>query len=330
MPAHGFLSARHIENTFGWISDYVAPSETHPDSTLYRLHYNPTSPNADPVGRRREQWMRPGCHYHANLPPGGNTINLHLVRQLYTSIVDQQGYDAKDYMERYIRFMLEPGLNPDTYIPDAHREFFLSYGMGKPPERCGQESTHVDGLVLVIPLILLYCGNLQTCRKHVRAHLYLTHRSESLARAADLFTELMLYLLRGWDMETALYEKIGRDRYSVLAHPFRRWRDSKTDLDVAQHEMGVGPLASDAMPLIIHLALKYADDPEAGLQANANLGGDSCHRGALLGALLGAANGCEQIPGDWVSHLVLGEELNDLGERLWELVQEQASRESGE
>ena len=40
------------------------------------------------------------------------------------------------------------------------------------------------------------------------------------------------------------------------------------------------------------LAYKYADDLGEAITVNANLGGDNCHRGSLLGALLGAA-GCE-------------------------------------
>ena len=45
-----------------------------------------------------------------------------------------------------------------------------------------------------------------------------------------------------------------------------------------------------------YLAWKYADDFEAGVLANTNLGGDNCHRGAVVGALLGAAVGTGQIP----------------------------------
>lgn len=42
------------------------------------------------------------------------------------------------------------------------------------------------------------------------------------------------------------------------------------------------------------LAYKYADDLGEALIVNANLGGDNCHRGALLGALLGAAG--QELP----------------------------------
>jgi len=74
----------------------------------------------------------------------------------------------------------------------------------------------------------------------------------------------------------------------------------------------------------------YADNP-AGTQvpqqvldrvsamlvhANANLGGETCARGALLGSLLGAANGSEDIPGELVEKLARYEELDALADRF--------------
>jgi ADP-ribosylglycohydrolase len=49
--------------------------------------------------------------------------------------------------------------------------------------------------------------------------------------------------------------------------------------------------------------LKYHHDPARGLIANTNLGGDNAGRGAVLGALLGAANGVEAFPKPWVDGL---------------------------
>jgi ADP-ribosyl-[dinitrogen reductase] hydrolase len=43
----------------------------------------------------------------------------------------------------------------------------------------------------------------------------------------------------------------------------------------------------ESFPATLYLALKYSQDIESGLVANTNLGGDNCHRGAVLGALLG-------------------------------------------
>ena len=58
-----------------------------------------------------------------------------------------------------------------------------------------------------------------------------------------------------------------------------------------------GSFIGDALAMPAHwFAWKYADDFEAGVIANTNLGGDNCHRGAVVGALLGAFAGMARIP----------------------------------
>jgi ADP-ribosyl-[dinitrogen reductase] hydrolase len=57
------------------------------------------------------------------------------------------------------------------------------------------------------------------------------------------------------------------------------------------------------------LAAHYPNDFEAALVANTNVGGDNCHRGAVLGAILGAALGFRSIPDRWIRGLRCGAEL---------------------
>lgn len=56
------------------------------------------------------------------------------------------------------------------------------------------------------------------------------------------------------------------------------------------------------MPGILYYAYKYLARPHDGLTSNANIGGDSIHRGSVLGAILGAINGTEWIP----QHIMTG------------------------
>ena len=51
--------------------------------------------------------------------------------------------------------------------------------------------------------------------------------------------------------------------------------------------IGAGGLGS---PAALYLAWRHHGDFAAGILANALCGGDNCHRGAVVGALLGAAN----------------------------------------
>ena len=48
--------------------------------------------------------------------------------------------------------------------------------------------------------------------------------------------------------------------------------------------------------LVLYLAYKYSNDPRKALLQNVMLGGHSTSRGAVLGAILGAAHGVEGIP----------------------------------
>jgi ADP-ribosylglycohydrolase len=52
----------------------------------------------------------------------------------------------------------------------------------------------------------------------------------------------------------------------------------------------------ESFPAALYLAWKYADDFEAAVVANTMVGGDNCHRGAVVGALVGAARGFERLP----------------------------------
>jgi len=45
---------------------------------------------------------------------------------------------------------------------------------------------------------------------------------------------------------------------------------------------------NQAFPAALYLAWKYHDDLGSAILANARVGGDSCHRGAVIGSLVGA------------------------------------------
>jgi ADP-ribosylglycohydrolase len=67
---------------------------------------------------------------------------------------------------------------------------------------------------------------------------------------------------------------------------------------------------NEAFPASLYLAWKYANDFEAGLIANTNVGGDNCHRGTVVGALLGVATGASQIPPRFIDNLDQSPQLN--------------------
>jgi ADP-ribosylglycohydrolase len=79
--------------------------------------------------------------------------------------------------------------------------------------------------------------------------------------------------------------------------------------DVGKSEpikIGKASPTEGALPAALYFAIKYQDDPEAALIANANCGGDSAARGIVIGMLLGAgAEHDSALPRDhrWVRGL---------------------------
>merc|ERR1719431_2428276 len=71
--------------------------------------------------------------------------------------------------------------------------------------------------------------------------------------------------------------------------------------DVGKSEpikVGKASPTEGTLPTSVYLILKYQDDFEAGVKANAMIGGDNASRAVAVGMVLGAWNGLKAIPSD--------------------------------
>ena len=160
-----------------------------------------------------------------------------------------------------------------------------------------------------------------------------THRSPRLGAAAAVYARALLRTLLapssrargdgggddgGGGLATAAAAagaELGLDLAALLlADP----PDSRVAFDV----FGPACYIGDALPVILHLAHKYARSAAAAssragegeafrraLLANANAGGETAHRGAALGALMGAVVGRGAIPSELIQGLTARREL---------------------
>jgi len=92
MPAHWYYDREALRAEFGVVDSYRAPPAVHPNSILWRSTYEPTEPEFDILGDERPYWGQRGVHYHRNLRPGENTLNLKLVRAVLE--LDARNTDA--------------------------------------------------------------------------------------------------------------------------------------------------------------------------------------------------------------------------------------------
>jgi ADP-ribosylglycohydrolase len=296
MPVHWYYDRAALERDYGTITDYLAPKNPHPDSILWRSSYKPLNAKGEILHDQAIFWGRRGVHYHQFLLAGENTLNFQLARLLYDQTSRLGHYDADAWLKTYIDFMLTPGKHRDTYVEEYHRHFFTSYARGKKPRACGCQDVHIGGLAMVPALFDALDVDSKKMRKLVQEHVALTHQDKDVLRAADAFIRILLAVRDGRPLREAI---LAETPDWISAAKVSLWM-KEPDQVVIGHYLSPACYIPDAFPAALYLAWKYADDFSAGICANAQVGGDSCHRGAVVGALLGMAN---EIPSRWIEGL---------------------------
>lgn len=300
MPVHWYYDTAALDRDYGPLEGYMAPQNPHPDSILWRSHYQPRNKRGEILHEQAQYWGQRGVHYHQFLPAGDNTINFLLGIQLYRSTIRAGHYNPDEWLDTYIQLMRKPGWHKDTYLEEYHRAFFDHLAQGMDPRECGIEDIHIGGLAqtpfLVAALDALGPVEQEIWLSTAREHLHLTHRGSVVRDATVAFVRTLIAISGGSSLRDAVFAHAAhyltpRRFEAMLAFP---------DRSIVGKQLTMACYLPDSFTASLYLACKYADDFSAGILANAACGGDSCHRGAVVGGLLAAAN---DIPPHWLNGL---------------------------
>ena len=319
VPSDGYFNLRKLHDDYPSFITYLDPKEPHPNSEIHRLPPGEPGPG-DTLHDRRDDWEKPGTHYHHGMKAGDNTLSALLALELAESITHKSRFDKTDWIERYKGVLLRPDGHRDFYIPTAHRQFAAHLGSGHHPDKSGESDCHVSGLVEASPLFFFRANDADALFRDLGPQIGIVRPSPTLVRAGALYGEILRLVFSGMTVDDACFKKLTHHHHPYLAYPFHRWKEHHTDEHIARHELGQGPAADDALPLALYLAFRHSDSFEKAVDVNAALGGDTCHRGSLVGMLLGAEHGCEGIPARFVNGLALRDRIDAAGDALWEHV----------
>jgi ADP-ribosyl-[dinitrogen reductase] hydrolase len=193
--------------------------------------------------------------------------------------------------------MLTPGWHRDTYLEEYHRGFFARHARGTPLRSCGIRDGHIGGLAQVPALVAALPGtSAGDLRAIVQEHVGLTHRHGKVLRAADCLVRLLVGLREGGALREVMRREAG-DWFSTRRAG--KWA-LRPDLEVVGAVLSPACYIEQAFPAALYLAWRHHERFVDGVVANAMAGGDNCHRGVVVGALLGASRG---VPDELVSGL---------------------------
>lgn len=319
IPVHWYYNIAALWQDFGQIRDYQAPKAHHPNSIMPLASTGKAGRGTqagDIVGSvilkgKKQFWGLPNGHYHQGMHAGDNTLNLLCSRVLLRSLTANGRHDPADFLQAYIRFMTEPDQHNDTYAESYHRDFFANYAKGVAPEQCagdeGHDTASIGGLVN-IPLVVMAnvkANILASCNQAALIQQNLTHRSKELERHTLALSQLLFEIFNSpqpdnEQLASAAASQVGFPAAKVVEQVRAK---QGSDLDVIGKLLSPACYIDQSFPSVLYLATRYHDDFESALIANTNVGGDNCHRGAVLGAILGASLGVSAIPQRWITGL---------------------------
>ncbi len=279
-------------------------------------------------------------HYHHGLEAGESTLGAGLLRVMMRSIIERGGYSQDGFLDDFIRYMTQARSNRDPYTEIYLRRWFEHYSQGTAPENCAEHQRRVwsigsvGGLVRPLVLALLNPDNPFVATGMALAHQQLTHRSEMVGSGLSLLVPALLRLVNGSASETIfkdLLEQLPAPEVSgqTLFQTYRdyhgpgnipadkTWRLHMTFLNESAARKSTDYFATacyieQAVALMAALGCQNDCDLTSTLRANAEAGGDSVHRGLVLGLLLAA--GSREVPEQWKTglkdHHELAEEIH--------------------
>ncbi|KAK3737320.1 hypothetical protein RRG08_067385 [Elysia crispata] len=268
-------------------------------------------------------------HYHQGMKAGDNTLNavmalkeIQTMNRVDHDLITPERDVRGSVLADYVSFMTTPGSHNDTYAESFHRAFFKDWMNEEKPTEAGKlldfaekrSKTHMTGhpdhqlavigsLVATIPWIVRNAHRPEKeCVQSVVDFVRLTHPVPSLIQYVDTYARLLHAVINGKDLRTEVMRVFGhsifggpsnRDRIlAILDKAESIPRGSEQRLELYQEltsMLGSACYIEGAMKSMLLLALEFSKDFHGGVLTNANCGGENCHRGAALGALLGAA-----------------------------------------
>lgn len=141
---------------------------------------------------------------------------------------------------------------------------------------------HIGGLATVPALLAaLPAGD---HRETIKTDVALTHRHSNVLRAADCLTRLLGLISEDQPLREALMQAAGDWFSTRKATDWSR----QPDRVIIGQKLSPACYIDQSFPASLYLAWKYHDDFPAAVIANAKVGGDNCHRGAVVGSLVAA------------------------------------------
>ncbi|MGE0086507.1 MAG: ADP-ribosylglycohydrolase family protein [Desulfococcaceae bacterium] len=265
---------------------------------------------------RMESFVRPAPDsYHPTKDKGDFTHYGDQTLVLLQSLAARKAFDLKDFSDRW-RKLFE---DYKGYIDGATRKTLAWYAKGKTAENAGSHTGDFSGASRIAPILYFYNQDAEEAVSAARAQTAMTHNDPYTVDTAEFFARVIFLIFKGAKPVEAVQEIVSTENFEMS--PISMWVSDglkSSDRESVSVISGFGQACEtkQVFPGVIHLIAKYEDNLKEALVQAVMAGGDSAARGSMTGMVLGAYLGMESIPGQWLSGMSKGKEIESLLENL--------------
>lgn len=229
--------------------------------------------------------MRDGGKH--DLVAGQGTDDTEMAVELMESLVECEGFDARDVLDRYTAWLESGPFDRGDTI------WCALAGGGK------DEKSQANGAMMrVSPLAVAYAGDASAAQQYARADAALTHPNPMVPAANAVYVGALVDVLGGADPLEALRARLGEEDLEQHLDNYARDRNYTLDNWETQPPASGGGWVLNALHAVVYHVAQGTDFEEALVQTIA-LGGDTDTNAAIVGAFLGAVVGEDGIPERW-------------------------------
>jgi ADP-ribosyl-[dinitrogen reductase] hydrolase len=261
--------------------------------------------------------MTGGGPFH--LPVGAWTDDTSMALCLADSLVECEGFNPQDQMDRYLQWYRE------AYLSSTGKHFDIGTATRAALERYESTNDPFSGsldpqsagngsIMRLAPIPIRYQADLEKATHYAAESSRTTHGAPTCIDACQLLSAMIAKAISGAPRESVLSDALPQELVAKF-HP--RIREIATGLwqDKTSENIRGSGYVVDSLEAAIWCFATTDSFSDAVLKA-VNLGDDADTTGAVCGQLAGAFYGVASFPGQWLEKLVMREQIEELVQGL--------------
>ena len=248
-----------------------------------------------------------GYFAHGHKTAGDSSGYGELCLLMLRHLAQHGQFDRITYQTEY-RDYFGPGGTYIGYIDSPTRQTLQTLLPLKPeefPENSGADDDQFAALAALPAVVAVHTGSQETLKAKIEQVVRLTNYNDTAVAAAQYASCVLLEVLNGKSISEALLAALphaGEKLKPLVEEALQvRMLDSAT---IAKR-FGIACHVLEGIPIIAHIA-NHAPDYRTAIAENIRIGGDSCGRAIMLGAIMAAYTAQQSgqnasIPLEWIA-----------------------------